>query len=302
MNNTGNSALLKKTVLATSVLGAFALGVRLLWVPVSPVYWGTDMKKWLLYSSVSAHIHAISACIFVVLALSAFLSKKGGESHRIFGKIGVLAFILCLLFAGILLTYLAIATGLGPNISPTMPNSAVQVGENISVLLVFLIGGFYGIATGYRWSVLSQPRLDLDWIFGILAWVVSIFSLVLVPFVGFFFPIVKISLERNVGTPASAVVLLTALSGLFAYFGYDDLRTYYCNKGVPFRVRVEKHIYRIMVATGLALNAIFLVHLGKATASGLGWTLYLAPAIIIMLLTFYLKKNYLEGIEKKGLL
>ena len=112
--------------------------------------------------------------------------------------------------------------------------------ENISVLLIFLVGGFYGIATGYRWSVLPQPKLDIDWALGILALIISLFCMALIPFAGFIYPIVKISLERNVGTPFTVVVLLAGLSGLFGYFGYDDLTTYYRNAAVPFRVRVEK--------------------------------------------------------------
>jgi hypothetical protein len=121
----------------------------------------------------------------------------------------------------------------------------------------------------------------------------------LIPFAGFIYPIVKISLERNVGTPFSVVVLLTGLSGLYGYFGYDDLTTYYRNTVIPFRVRVEKHIYRTMVAVGLSFAAVSLIHLGKITAEGLGWLLYFAPPTITTLLTFYLRKKYLDGIDKK---
>ena len=290
---------LKKAILAISAFGVLVFGVRLIWVPVSPVLWGTDMKKWLLYSSISGHIHAVSACVFVVLALAAILARKGAESHRIFGKIGVLAFVIGLLFAGILLAYSAIATGLGPDITPTLANAAVQVRENLSVLLIFLVGGFYGISTGYRWSVLPQPKLDIDWALGILALMISLFCMALIPFAGFIYPIVKISLERNVGTPFSVVVLLAGLSSLFGYFGYDDLMTYYRNAAIPFRVRVEKHIYRIMVAVGLSFAAVCLIHLGKITAEGLGWLLYFAPPTMTTLLTFYLRKKYLDSIDKK---
>ena len=300
MQDSTNSPLLKKTILAITAFGVFVFGVRLIWVPVSPVLWGADMTKWLLYSSISGHIHAVSACIFVVLALAAILARKGAESHRIFGKIGVLAFVLCLLFAGILLAYSAIATGLGPDITPTLRNSAIQVRENISVLLIFLVGGFYGIATGYRWSVLPQQKLDVDWALGMLALIISLFCMALIPFAGFIYPIVKISIERNVGTPFSVVVLLAGLSSLYGYFAYDDLTTYYRNAVIPFRVRVEKHIYRIMVAVGLSFAAVSLIHLGKITAEGLGWLLYFAPPTITTLLTFYLRKKYLDGLDKKA--
>lgn len=300
MQDSTSSPLIKRVIFAISAFGVFVFAVRLIWVPVSPVLWGADMKKWLLYSGISGHIHAVSACVFVVLALAAILARKGAQSHRVFGKLGVLAFVLCLLFASILLAYSAIATGLGPDIAPTLRNSAVQVRENISVLLIFLVGGFYGIATGYRWSVLQQPRLDVDWALGILALIISLFCMALIPFAGFIYPIVKISLERNVGTPFTVVVLLAGLSCLFGYFGYDDLTTYYRNTAVPFGVRVEKHIYRIMVAVGLSFSAVSLIHLGRITAEGLGWLLYFAPPVITTLLTFYLRKKYLDGIDKKA--
>ena len=300
MQDSTSSPLLKRAIFAISACGALVFGVRLIWVPVSPVLWGADMKKWLLYSGISGHIHAVSACVFVVLALAAILARKGTESHRVFGKLGVLVFVLCLLFAGILLAYSAIATGLGPDIIPTLRNSAVQVRENISVLLIFLVGGFYGITTGYRWSVLPMPKLDIDWALGILALIISLFCVGLIPFAGFIYPIVKISIERNVGTPFTVVVLLVGLSGLFGYFGYDDLTTYYRNTTVPFRVRVEKHIYRIMVAVGLSFSAVSLIHLGRITAEGLGWLLYFAPPVITTLLTFYLRKKYLDAIDKKA--
>ena len=300
MQDATKSPPLKRTILALSAFGALVFGVRLIWVPVSPVLWGTDMKKWLLYSSISGHIHAVSACVFVVLAFAAILARKGAESHRLFGKIGALTFVICLLFAGILLAYSAIATGLGPGITPTLRNSAVQVRENISVLLIFLVGGFYGITTGYRWSVLRQPKLDIDWALGILALIISVFCMALIPFAGFIYPIVKISMERNVGTPFSVVVLLAGLASLFGYFGFDDLTTYYRNKAIPFTVRVEKHIYRIMVAVGLSFAAVSLIHLGKITAMGLGWLLYFPPPTITTLLTFYLRKKYLDGIDKKA--
>jgi len=288
--------MIKKAIIATVGVGLGVLGFRLLIAPVQIVNLEVNTQNWLFLTSVSGHVHAISSCIFMLLALVAIFTRKGAEGHRIFGKIGVAAFLVCTLSAGIMLTYIAIANGFG------VSTSMVQVKENISILLIMLMAGFYAITTGYRWSVLPQPKLDLDWAFGVFALLIAMANVALIPFVGFINPILRGNATFPF-SPFSAVMLLTALAVLYIYFGIDDLRTYYANKPVQYKVRVQKHIYRIMVAPGAGVTAVAIVHVGALVMRQphMVWTLFFVPPVIFFALTLYLKKVYLDSISKKVL-
>ncbi len=62
-------------------------------------------------------------------------------------------------------------------------------------------------------------------------------------------------------SPIAATMITFADGGLFAYFTYDDMKTYLKGK-VTRQERVLKHKYRIMAALGAAFTAVIVTSMG----------------------------------------
>ena len=278
-----------KLIAIIAILGSLMLGARLILAPVQKVKAGVDIAAWLRLTQISEHIHALSACIFLVLSVGAILTKKGSGSHRIYGKLGILIMFLALLSAAVLLMYLTIEDPSGAYASHLL------VYENSSILFTLLITGVYGGMTGYRWAAFPQPKLDLDLVSGGFAIFGSIFSIALIPFVVIIDPI-TVGTAGFPLTPFTSGMLLAAQSGLLGYFGYDDIRGFYGKKAGKTE-RVIKHAYRIMVTVGAAFTAVGIVHLGPVFIDypNFVWLLYFVPPSIIVVLTIYARVNYMSA-------
>ncbi len=283
------SSSLTRLISVIGILALVILGTRLILAPLQEVPSSVDTGIYMKLSQISEHIHALSACIFVVLSIGAIATKKGAEKHRIYGKLGVLLVFLALLSAAVLLLYLVIQNPSG------VYSTRVMINENSALLFTVLASGSYGALTGYRWAAFPQPKLDLDLVSGVFAILGSIFGIALIPFAVFIDPMNV----QDIGfplTPFAAGLLLSGQSALLGYFGYDDIRGFF-GKNISKTERVVKHTYRIMSTVGGTITAVAIIHLGPVIINypSLVWLLYLVPPSAIFALTIYLKKSYLSA-------
>lgn len=276
----------------TLVVIIVTLATRLIWVPIQKIRSGVDINAWIHMAETSEHVHALSACVFAVLAVGAIVHRKGGKPHRLFGKTSILALFFAIISAAILLVYVSIE-----NNSAGIYTNRTAIYENNAILLTLLLAGAYGGFTGYRWAVLHQLKLDVDLACGWAAILSSLLSICLVPIVTIVDPIST----TNAGfplTPVTAGFLLAGQGALLGYFGYDDLRFYYSVKQNESE-RITKHTYRIMTTVGAALTAIGIVHLGPIALlfPNMTWLLYTVPPSLIFALTLLLKQNSVKQLN-----
>ena len=82
---------------------SLAAATRLVLSPVQQIEATVNLRTWILYGSISEHIHAIAACIFLVLSVCAIVAKKASRAHRLFGKLSIATLIIACISAAILL-------------------------------------------------------------------------------------------------------------------------------------------------------------------------------------------------------
>ena len=87
---------------------ALAAALRLILSPVQRIEATVNLQTWILYGSISEHIHAIAACVFLVLSIGSIVARKASKSHRLFGKLAILSLVIACISAAVLLGYLAI--------------------------------------------------------------------------------------------------------------------------------------------------------------------------------------------------
>ena len=264
-----------------------AAATRLVLSPVQPIEATVNLRTWILYGSISEHIHAIAACIFLVLSVCAIVAKKASKAHRLFGKLSIATLLVACVSAAVLLGYLAIQdTG-------NMYNTILARNENMAIFLMLLLVGIYGGLAGYRWTAFSQSRHDIDAFFGLIAIAVSLLGIVMTPLVTFFAPLNTMNDAGFPLTPFMAGLLLVAQSFLMLFFGIDDFNSFFSGH-VSRTQRIAKHAYRVMTASGAAVTAVFIVHLGPLIARNpdLLWTLYIIPPTGFALLSLLLLSRY----------
>ena len=266
---------------------SLAAATRLVLSPVQQIEATVNLRTWILYGSISEHIHAIAACIFLVLSVCAIVAKKASSAHRLFGKLSIATLIIACISAAILLGYLAIQD------AGNMYNSLVARNENMAIFLMLLLVGIYGGLAGYRWTAFSQSKHDIDTVFGLIAISVSLLGVVMTPLVTFIEPLNTLNDAGFPLTPFMAGLLLIAQSFLMLLFGIDDFYSFYSGR-VSRSQRIAKHVYRVMTASGAAVTAVFIVHLGPVIANNdkLLWTLYIVPPTGFALLSVFILLRY----------
>ncbi len=269
---------------------SLAIATRLVLSPVQQIEATVDLQTWIFYGSTSEHIHAITACIFLVLSTCAIIAKKTSKAHRLFGKLAITTLLITCVSAAVLLGYLAIQS------SGNMFNSIVARNENMAIFLMLLSTGIYGGLAGYRWTAFSQSKHDIDVAFGFMAITISLLGIAMAPLVAFINPLNTTNDTGFPLTPFMAGFLLISQSVLMLSFGIDDLHSFHSGQ-ISYQQRIAKHVYRVMTAAGAAVTAVFIVHLGPAFADNdqLLWALYIIPPTIFALLTsFILSKHRLS--------
>ena len=264
-----------------------AAATRIILSPVQQIEATVNLRTWILYGSISEHIHAISACIFLVLSACAIAAKKASKAHRLFGKLSVTTLIVACISASILLAYLAIQdTG-------NMYNSLIARNENMSIFLMLLLTGVYGGLAGYRWAAFSHDKHDIDIIFGLIAISISLLGIAMTPLVAFIAPLNTLNDAGFPLTPFMAGLLLICQSLLMLFFGVDDLSSFHSGQ-ISYPQRIKKHVYRVMTAAGAAVTAVFIVHLGPLIAhnSNLLWSLYIIPPTGFAVLSLFVMSKY----------
>lgn len=264
-----------------------AAALRLILSPVQRIEATVNLQTWILYGSISEHIHAVAACVFLVLSIGAMVARKASKAHRLFGKLAIFSLVVACISAAVLLGYLAIQdTGY-------MYHSLVARNENMALFLMLLSTGIYGGLSGYRWSAFSQSKHDIDLVFGLMAITVSLFGIVMAPLIAFVDPLNTLNDSGFPLTPFMAGSLLIAQSFLLVLLGVDDLHSFRLGQ-VSHSQRITKHVCRVMTAAGAAVTAVFIVHLGPVlmTNNQLLWTLYVIPPTAFALLTAFLLSRY----------
>jgi hypothetical protein len=224
--------------------------------------------------------------MFFALAIGAILARKGSESHRLFGKIALgILLVMCISAAALLLLISIEAPG-------NIYHSVVMINENSIILLLLLMSVFYGGMSGYRWVALAQDKLDLDWAFGVFALMISLLSFAMFPVVTFIKPLIS----ANTGfpmTPVAAGIMLISQAILMLYFAVNDFQG--CNQDVKSQSdRLDRHVFRVMLATGSSFTAIFIIHLGPliATNKTLVPLLYIVPPAIFFAYTLLMRQGF----------
>ena len=245
-----------------------------------------DSLSWFRIGNVSEHVHAVSACMSFVLVIGAILARKGSESHRLFGKIALgILLVMCISAAALLLLISIEAPG-------NIYHSVVMINENSIILLLLLMSVFYGGMSGYRWVALAQDKLDLDWAFGVFALMISLLSFAMFPVVTFIKPLIS----ANIGfpmTPVAAGIMLISQAILMLYFAVNDFQG--CNQDVKSQSeRLDRHVFRVMLAAGASFTAIFIIHLGPliATNKVLVPLLYIVPPAIFSAFTLLMRQGF----------
>ena len=227
----------------------------------------------------SATIHLTAGCLALVFGIIATFTRKGAGRHRLAGKIGVGLLLIVVATAFVLLILLDVLP---------MPGNISYKQDAVDLLALLFLTGTYSTLQGYRWAVNHKPKLDSDVVLAGMAAYISIFSfynaiadLVLYPYIS-----TDKALPMN---PITATMITFAIGGLFAYFTYDDIKTYVKGKVTP-QERVLKHTYRIMAALGGVFAAVSITNLGPIFVAH-SWNpmpVYIVPPTIFGALTMYL--------------
>jgi hypothetical protein len=227
-------------------------------------------------------IHIIAGCLALVFGLIAAFTRKGAKRHRMSGKIGVALALTMLTPAFILLVLV--------NILPIAGHISNQKDVRDLLLLIFL-GVTYSTLQGYRWAVNDKPKIDSDLLWIGVASFISLFALfnaiddlLIHPFYSD-----NLNLPMN---PATAAILTIAISGIFAYFAIDDLRTFLSNK-LSDSDRIQKHTLRIMNAIGGMVTALSINNLGRVFVEN-NWNplpVYVVPPTLFAALTMFLAQR-----------
>ena len=227
----------------------------------------------------SAAIHLTAGCLALVFGLIATFTRKGAGRHRLAGKIGVGLLLVVVSTAFVLLILLDVLP---------MPGNISYKQDAVDLLALLFLTGTYTTLQGYRWAVNHKPKLDSDVVLMGMAAFISIFSfynaiadLVLFPYTS-----TDKALPMN---PMTATMITFAIGGLFAYFSYDDIKTYLKGKVTP-QERVLKHTYRIMAAVGGVFMAVAITNLGPIFVTN-NWNplpVYLVPPTLFGGMTMYL--------------
>jgi len=277
----------RRTISVVTISGIILLATRLLLAPMQSIRGSNlDSLSWFRIGNVSEHVHAVSACMFFALAIGAILARKGSESHRLFGKIALgILLVMCISAAALLLLISIEAPG-------NIYHSVVMINENSIILLLLLMSVFYGGMSGYRWVALAQDKLDLDWAFGVFALMISLLSFAMFPVVTFIKPLIS----ANIGfpmTPVAAGIMLISQAILMLYFAVNDFQG--CNQDVKSQSdRLDRHVFRVMLAAGSSFTAIFIIHLGPliATNKTLVPLLYIVPPAIFFAYTLLMRQGF----------
>ena len=276
-----------KEVLVGLTCLLLAAATRIILSPVQQIKATVNLQTWILYGSISEHIHAISACIFLVLSVGAIASIKGSKVHRLFRKLSIITLIVACISASILLAYLAIQdTG-------NMYNSLTSRNENMSIFLILLLTGVYGGLGGYRWAAFTQNKHDIDIVLGLIALSIALLGIAMTPLVAFIAPLNTLNDAGFPLTPFMAGLLLISQSFLMLLFGIYDLNSFHSGQ-ISYPQRVSKHAYRVMTASGAAVTAVFIVHLGPLIAhnSNFLWILYIIPPTGFAALSLFVMSKY----------
>jgi hypothetical protein len=236
-------------------------------------------------------IHIFAGCLSLVFGFIATFTRKGGKRHRLSGKIGVALTLAMLLPAFVLLVLV--------DILPIAGHISYQQDVRDLLLLIFL-GVTYSALQGYRWAVNDKPRIDSDLLWLAVASFISLFALFNVIDDLLIHPFYSDNLNLPMN-PETAAILTIAISGIFAYFAIDDLRTFSSNK-VSANERILKHTFRIMNAVGGMVTALSINNLGRIFVEN-DWNplpVYIVPPTLFAALTMILAHRVKSQILSKS--
>jgi len=277
----------RRTISVVTISGIILLATRLLLAPIQSIRGASlDSLSWFRIGNVSEHVHAVSACMFFALAIGAILARKGSESHRLFGKIALSILLVMCFSAAALLLLISIEA------PSNIYHSVAMINDNSIILLLLLMSVFYGGISGYRWVALAQDKLDLDWAFGVFALMISLLSFAMFPVVAYIHPLTSADKGFPM-TPVAAGLLLIIQAVSMLYFAVNDLQG--CKQDVKSQSdRLDRHVFRVMLAVGASFTAIVIIHLGPliATNKALVPLLYIVPPAIFVAFTLLMRQGF----------
>ena len=94
-------------------------------------------------------------------------------------------------------------------------------------------------------------------------------------------------------TPVAAGIMLISQAILMLYFAVNDFQG--CNQDVKSQSdRLDRHVFRVMLAAGSSFTAIFIIHLGPliATNKTLVPLLYIVPPAIFFAYTLLMRQGF----------